>query len=48
MDALDPFDMYELLDVMDWWGTGTSRSSCDNASPLEAGARTAHEASEMK
>lgn len=45
MDALDPFDMFELLDVMDWWGTGPNRSPNENASPSEARAHDAHEAS---
>lgn len=48
MDALDPFDMFELLDVMDWWGTGPSGSPIEYASPSEARAHDAHEASEVK
>ncbi|MBW7475134.1 hypothetical protein K0T92_10280 [Paenibacillus oenotherae] len=32
MDAFDVFDIHELLDVIDWWGTGASQSPAEYAS----------------
>ncbi|MBB3110649.1 hypothetical protein FHS18_002716 [Paenibacillus phyllosphaerae] len=26
MEAFEPFDLFELLDVMDWWGTGNEHA----------------------
>jgi hypothetical protein len=32
MEAFDPCDVYELLDVMDWWGPADSRFAPGNKS----------------